>query len=230
MLSASREGELSSELEISLTWTTLSAAEVGRVGGVARRGGEGAGWKSLSGAGTEPGAEEGGGARDWPAESAEFGKRDIMEMDGLAAGTVGAGVGELEAGGSSGVVLVTRAITPRAPGCRAGRLRPALRAASSRFLDLRTWARGGPGGSSITVTMLVLSALSLLEFHRSMAQSTSCLLGLIQDVFPSTGLSMCCSLALSAMQTVEMAFWGVSMFQAPSVPSTRQRWWEMSTG
>ena len=105
--------------------------------------------------------------------------------------------GGAAAGGAGGwVVLVTSATEPLSPGT-VGSSRPLLSSASSRFLVLRTCARGGPGGSSMTVTTLVLSARSLLPVHRSMAQSTSCLLGLIQLVppGPSTLDSMCCSLA-----------------------------------
>ena len=108
------------------------------------------------------------------------------------------GTGGGAAAGAAGgcVVLVTSATEPLSPGT-VGSSRPLLSSASSRFLVLRTWARGGPGGSSMTVTTLVLSARSLLPVHRSMAQSTSCLLGLIQLVppGPSTLDSMCCSLA-----------------------------------
>ena len=108
------------------------------------------------------------------------------------------GTGGGAATGAAGgwVVLVTSATEPLSPGT-VGSSRPLLSSASSRFLVLRTWARGGPGGSSMTVTTLVLSARSLLPVHRSMAQSTSCLLGLIQLVAPgpSTLDSMCCSLA-----------------------------------
>ena len=95
--------------------------------------------------------------------------------------------------------------------------KPEFSSASSRWRFLRTWARGGPGGSSITVTTLVLSARSLLLIHRSMAVSTNILLGLIQQVRPSTGFSMCCSLDFSALHTTLTAFWGVIMFHAPSV-------------
>ena len=106
----------------------------------------------------------------------------------------GGGAAAEAAGGC--VVLVTSATEPLSPGT-VGSSRPLLSSASSRFLVLRTCARGGPGGSSMTVTTLVLSARSLLPVHRSMAQSTSCLLGLIQLVppGPSTLDSMCCSLA-----------------------------------
>ena len=113
-------------------------------------------------------------------------------------GDTRSGTGGGAAAGAAGgcVVLVTSATEPLSPGT-VGSSRPLLSSASSRFLVLRTWARGGPGGSSMTVTTLVLSARSLLPVHRSMAQSTSCLLGLIQLVppGPSTLDSMCCSLA-----------------------------------
>ena len=112
-------------------------------------------------------------------------------------GTGGGGWGGAATGAAGGwVVLVTSATEPLSPGT-VGSSRPLLSSASSRFLVLRTWARGGPGGSSMTVTTLVLSARSLLPVHRSMAQSTSCLLGLIQLVAPgpSTLDSMCCSFA-----------------------------------
>ena len=46
------------------------------------------------------------------------------------------------------------------------------------YIRLRTWALGGPGGSNITVTILVLSALRFRSFHRSMAKSTSLFEGL----------------------------------------------------
>ena len=63
-------------------------------------------------------------------------------------------------------------------------------------------ARGGPGGSSMTVTTLVLSARRLLPVQRSMAQSTKYLLGLIHWRLPPPpappGWSMFCSLDLSA--------------------------------
>ena len=108
----------------------------------------------------------------------------------------GTGGGAAAEAAGGWVVLVTSATEPLSPGT-VGSSRPLLSSASSRFLVLRTWARGGPGGSSMTVTTLVLSARSLLPVHRSMAQSTSCLLGLIQLVppGPSTLDSMCCSLA-----------------------------------
>ena len=108
----------------------------------------------------------------------------------------GTGGGAATEAAGGWVVLVTSATEPLSPGT-VGSSRPLLSSASSRFLVLRTWARGGPGGSSMTVTTLVLSARSLLPVHRSMAQSTSCLLGLIQLVppGPSTLDSMCCSLA-----------------------------------
>lgn len=105
----------------------------------------------------------------------------------------------------STVVFVTRATEPLSPGA-VGSSCPAFRAANSLFRVLRTWARGGPGGSNMTVTTLVLSARSLEPVHRSTAQSTSCLLGLIQQVRPSTGANMCCSLVFSAAQTVLIEF------------------------
>ena len=73
-----------------------------------------AGWKSCSGARAPPcsAAAEGLEERFCPEESEELGNREMIEMRGFEASTDGSGSGL----GSSGVVLVTRAITPRVPG------------------------------------------------------------------------------------------------------------------
>ena len=64
-----------------------------------------------------------------------------------------------------------------------------------------TCALGGPGGSSITVTTEVLSALRLFPFQRAMALSTRRLDGLIH-CRSELGFSMCCSLDFSASHTI----------------------------
>ena len=73
-----------------------------------------AGWKSCSGARAPPcsAAAEGLEERFCPEESEELGNREMIEMRGFEASRDGSGSGL----GSSGVVLVTRAITPRVPG------------------------------------------------------------------------------------------------------------------
>ena len=138
-----RLGEESSEEEISLHCTVLSEDKEsvldsfrgvrGLVEG--HEAGSGAGWKSCSGARACSAAAEGTEERFCPEEAEELGNREMIEMRGLEASTDGSGSGL----GSSGVVLVTRAITPRVPGWSGlGRERPALRAASSRFLLFNT--------------------------------------------------------------------------------------------
>ena len=80
----------------------------------------------------------------------------------------------------------------------------AVEAMSSRCF-LSTWARGGPGGSSMTVTTLVLSARKLFEVQRFIARSTNLLLGLIHWRSPD-GLSICCSLDFSTEQASSTAW------------------------
>lgn len=54
---------------------------------------------------------------------------------------------------------------------------------SKKHQRMSTCALGGPGGSSSSVTTLVLSALSFVVTQRSNARSTKVLLGLIQSLF-----------------------------------------------
>lgn len=54
---------------------------------------------------------------------------------------------------------------------------------SNKHQRMSTCALGGPGGSSSSVTTLVLSALSFVVTQRSNARSTKVLLGLIQSLF-----------------------------------------------
>ena len=71
-------------------------------------------WKSWRGVLALPCSVAAGGLEErfCPGESEELGNLEMMETRGLLASTDGSGSGL----GSSGVVLVTRAITPRVPG------------------------------------------------------------------------------------------------------------------
>ena len=85
---------------------------------------------------------------------------------------------------------------------------------------LSTWARGGPGGSNITVTILVLSALNWHSLHRSKARSTSLFDGFSHLCSP-WGLIMCLSLFISDSETFCITISGLNIFHAPSVAKTR---------
>ena len=91
---------------------------------------------------------------------------------------------------------------------------------STPWSRLRTLARGGPGGSSMTVTTLTLSARRLHMFHRWMERSTNFLDGLIQ-VWPPLGSIMWRSLLRSVSNTDWTAIPGERTFQRPSVARMR---------
>ena len=91
-------------------------AELGGVLGLVdeHEAGSEADWKSWRGVLALPCSVAAGGLEEMfsPGESDELGNLEMMETRGLLASTDGSGSGL----GSSGVVLVTRAITPRVPG------------------------------------------------------------------------------------------------------------------